>query len=321
MKANNTIPKPVKTINAASCGASAKAAETRSASEKPVIDSGRLTTPKGTLSYLELGCGKAAHFLHGNGFCAGAYLPFLNLLSRDLRITAPDIRGHGDSIHNGRPVFIKWPEFAEDARRIITTAMNPPVIGIGHSLGGVITYMTAALYPDLFSKIVLIDPVILPQDYLFSLFILRSFGLTNRLPLVRGAKRRKHTFTSQDEALSRFSKGKGAFRNWRHPFIKAYVDWGFKNAGNGNITLKCNPQNEARVYESVPLNLWSYASRIHVPTLFIRGEKSDNFPEKAMKRLMKLMPNANFFTFPKVGHFIPMEIPDELSTIVLEFIT
>ena len=57
---------------------------------------GFIDVPGGRLHYLDWGGeGRHAHFLHGNGFCAGAYAPFIRHLVPLLRIFASDIRGQG----------------------------------------------------------------------------------------------------------------------------------------------------------------------------------------------------------------------------------
>ena len=50
-----------------------------------------LEHPQGRIHYLDWGGdGLQAHFLHGNGFCAGTYTPFIQHLVDDLHILASD---------------------------------------------------------------------------------------------------------------------------------------------------------------------------------------------------------------------------------------
>ena len=55
--------------------------------------------------------------------------------------------------------------------------MSPPIVGIGHSLGAVTTYMAAATYPRLFSAIILIDPPIFPRRMLWLIAVMKWLGL------------------------------------------------------------------------------------------------------------------------------------------------
>jgi pimeloyl-ACP methyl ester carboxylesterase len=72
--------------------------------------------------------------------------------------------------------------------------MSPPVIGLGHSLGAVTTYIAAAKYPQLFSCIILLDPPILPRRTIWLITTMKWLGLAGKIPLARTARRRKKTF-------------------------------------------------------------------------------------------------------------------------------
>ena len=123
-----------------------------------------LDTPDGRIHYLDWGgSGPEAHLLHANGFCAGTYAPFVRYLRKDLHVIASDARGHGASDLPGIKRLRHWNIFADDLKNLIEKTMTPPIIGLGHSLGAVTTYIAAATYPRLFSCIILIDPPIFPR--------------------------------------------------------------------------------------------------------------------------------------------------------------
>jgi pimeloyl-ACP methyl ester carboxylesterase len=100
--------------------------------------------------------------------------------------------------------------------------MSPPIIGLGHSLGAVTTYIAAATYPRLFSCIILLDPPIFVRRMLWLLAGMKWLGLGGSIPLARTARRRKKTFQSKKEALKRFAAGRGIFKSWSREFIEAY---------------------------------------------------------------------------------------------------
>lgn len=261
------------------------------------------------------------HFLHANGFCAGTYLPFLKLFSDSFTLVATDIPGHGDSDHHGVDIIEHWDIFIDDIKESIIQNMDTPVIGVGHSLGAVITYITAAKYPELFSKIILIDPVIFSEKKLIAIGIAKKAGLLHKsIPLVTGARRRKKTFNSKEEAYARFSTGRGLFKSWPDTFIKAYSEHGLKNDGNGKVSLKCKPETEAQIYESLLLDIWDYPKRIKCPTLLIRGENSDTFDANAAKRLIQKVNKCTLVTIPDSGHFVPMEKAEYCKKAIEEFV-
>lgn len=282
---------------------------------------GFIRIPGGKTHYLDWdGSGPDAHILHANGFCAGTYHPFVKYLTRDLRIIGTDIRGHGDSARYDTGRITHWRLFADDLKLFIENKMRPPVIGIGHSLGAVTTFMAAADYPGLFSGIVLIDPVILPRRMLFVLSLLRLTGLLGWFPLARGARRRKRVFEGKADVQNRFGAGRGIFKTWSREFIDAYLECGFLEKDEKTAILKCEPELEAQIFESAPRDAWSYAPRIQCPVLAIRGETSDTFYPDAARNLGHYIPDYTLVTIPGTGHFVPMENPAACAAEILGFL-
>jgi pimeloyl-ACP methyl ester carboxylesterase len=282
---------------------------------------GYLDVPDGRLHYLDWGgSGHHAHFLHGNGFCAGTYAPFLRLLSKELRVIASDVRGHGGSdVARIEPVR-SWKIFAEDLKVIIEGTTQPPIIGMGHSLGAVSTCIAAATYPDLFRVIVLVDPVFLMPRRLVMIGLMRAMGLGRRLPLARAARRRRKTFKSKAEALKLFLSGRGIFKSWSPEFVQAYLECGLLERDSDSAILKCDPELEAQIFESIPLKVWSYVQRVRLPVLAIRGEQSDVFLTDASDHLKRIAADCEVVTIAGTGHFPTMEKPEACVEAILEFL-
>lgn len=282
---------------------------------------GFIHTPDGRLHYLDWGgCGLQAHFLHGNGFCAGTYAPFISDLVDGLHIFASDVRGHGDSLNLSNARIRNWHVFVKDLKTVIEQVMTPPIVGIGHSLGAVSTYIAAAEYPHLFSGIVLIDPVILPQRLLWMLAGLKLLGLTGKIPLARAARRRRKNFKGKQEALKLFAAGRGIFKTWSKEFIQAYLECGLLEKDAKTAVLKCDPELEAQIFESIPLNVWHYAQKITCPVLAIRGARSDIFFADAAERLNRIIADFELQTIADSGHFPPMEKPRQCAQLITDFV-
>ena len=105
------------------------------------------------LSYLDFGgpAERTLVCLHGRSGNARNFVPLQQALAQttpgdDYRIVALDLRGHGWSGHSddgSRDAFIA------DAAALIRHLDCGPVLLLGHSLGGVAAYQTAARHPDL----------------------------------------------------------------------------------------------------------------------------------------------------------------------------
>lgn len=282
---------------------------------------GYIDVPGGRLHYLDWGGrGPQAHFLHGNGFCAGTYTPFIKHLANDLRVIASDVRGHGGSDFDGIQPVRSWRVFAEDLKVIVERTTRPPIIGMGHSLGAVSTCMAAASFPSLFNTVVLVDPVFLMPRRLATIGLMRTLGLQGRLPLARAARRRRRTFRSKAEALRRLLSGRGIFKTWSPEFVEAYLECGLLEKDTESAVLTCDPELEARIFEAIPLDVWSYVRGLRCPVLAIRGERSDVFPAGAADRMKRLAADGEVATIAGTGHFPTMEKPEECAEVIREFL-
>ncbi len=280
-----------------------------------------LDTPGGRIHYLDWGgSGLQAHLLHANGFCAGTYSPFVRYLRDDLHIIASDVRGHGGTDLPDIKRIHHWDIFAEDLKILIDRTMSPPIVGLGHSLGAVTTYIAAATYPRFFSCIILLDPPIYPRRMLWLIAILKWLGFAGSFPLAIKARRRRKTFQGKKEALKRFASGRGIFKSWSREFVEAYLECGLLEKDAETAILKCDPELEAQIFESIPLDVWKYADKISCPVLAIRGEQSDTFRLDAAERLKRGIADCELATIADAGHFVPMGKPEECARVIIEFI-
>jgi pimeloyl-ACP methyl ester carboxylesterase len=182
------------------------------------------------------------------------------------------------------------------------------------------TCIAAATYPDLFRGIVLVDPVFLMPRRLVMIGLMRAMGLGRRLPLARAARRRRKTFKSKAEALKLFLSGRGIFKSWSPEFVQAYLECGLLEKDSDSAILKCDPELEAQIFESIPLKVWSYARRVRRPVLAIRGEQSEVFLAEASDRLKRIAADCEVVTIAGTGHFPTMEKPNECAEAIREFL-
>jgi len=277
--------------------------------------------PSGTTHYIETaGTGVPVHFLHANSMCAEIYIPFFKFLETEFKITASDIRGHGQSSEYAYGKITDWRPFSKDLNDFLISKMNPPVTGAGHSMGATITMLAAASYPESFTSIILIDPVFLSIPEIIKRKLLRFAGKEGILALPSGARSRRNRFKNIEEASAWFNRKRGLFSTWDNDFIRSFIEHAFLSRDDSSIRLKCSPETEAQMYEADSLNIWKFVKKIKCPVLLIRGEKSFVFSETMFEKFKKLVPDAQTVTIKDAGHFIPMEKPKELSSIIRNFI-
>ncbi len=90
------------------------------------------------------GTGSLVVLIHGTTECRQAWEPLIEPLSREHRVVALDLRGHGDS--ERRPPY-DLVTMAADVHVVVDTVDEGAPLAVGHSLGGAVASAYAATYP------------------------------------------------------------------------------------------------------------------------------------------------------------------------------
>lgn len=264
------------------------------------------------------GAGPWLHFAHANGYPPRAYTPLIERLAPLGRVLA----AHARPLWPGsRPDgFRDWTPLTEDLLAFLDERPERPAFGIGHSMGGVATLDAALRRPELFRAIVLIDPVIFRQRFLWLWETVKGLGLGDRLhPLISGALRRRRLFPGADEMFARYRRAP-VFSRIDDRGLRAYVDALARPRADGQVELAYPPEWEAAIYRHGPLNLWDRMPRLRVPLLVIYGAESDTFRAPAVRKMQRLIPHARFQSVPGAGHLVPLEKPAEVAGAILAFL-
>lgn len=244
------------------------------------------------------------HFIHGNGFCTRTYEPMLALLAEDFDLWLCDMQGHGDSDHGGD--FLGWNRNAELAVEAFNVGRerfgNVPRYACGHSFGGVLTGLILAEHPQLFQRAVLMDPVLFPG----SLILIRSLlGRFIGNPMAEGARRRRTRWQDAEEAFAKLN-GRGIFRGWEEAAMRAHIAHALREEPGQGITLKCQPNREAEIFESMPQRLWRSLKRISVPVRLIHGDETYPFVSQSAASLAAMNKQVTVEALPG-GHCFMQE--------------
>ena len=277
---------------------------------------------QGTRCLVDLGGdGPVIHLAHANGFPPAAYEPLAAALRTDYHLIGVPARplwpgSRPDSAPTWQPMAGDLIQALDDLAR--SGAISPPIVGVGHSLGGVLTLWAAIRRPDLFWAVVLIDPVILPPTQLRLLRLMRLVGLHRRLPLVRATLRRRRVWPSR-QACAEHLAAKPFFAGWPPSSLDAYVNSGTQERPDGQVELIYPPEWEAHIFATTPADIWRYVPQLSTPVLAIRGERSPTFPAGSLARLARLLPQARTLTIPGSDHMVPLERPLETAEAIRAF--
>ena len=286
---------------------------------EPRLERVEVTTPHGDgeMAYLDFGDPARpvdAVFMHANGFNARAYRSILSPLAKDLRILAPDQRGHGATgLSTEREDRSSWNDLKDDLLAFLDAMKLSRVALAGHSMGGTASLLAAAEAPERVRALALFDPVILPP----AVAVAADASAAHASPLIHGALRRRRHFPSRHSAIDAY-RGRGAFRTWTEAMLVDYVEAGFKDLPDGTVELSCSPEWEVSNYVHQAHDSWGAFERSVCPIRILRAETGS--PGRIDERLEELTATGRIRidTVPGTTHFLPMERPDLVREAILE---
>ena len=158
----------------------------------------------------------------------------------------------------------------------------------------------------------LYEPIIFPPQV--------RVGSTNAgipSPLADGARRRRSTFISFDEAITNYSS-KPPLNVMRPDALRAYVMHGFRAQHDG-ISIKCSPEHEARTYEMGAIHeTWNDLPKLRVPVWLVSGEVIPHAPGAIAALIANEIPGSTLVQWTDLGHFGPMQDPQRFAQLIAQ---
>jgi pimeloyl-ACP methyl ester carboxylesterase len=264
------------------------------------------------------GIGAPLHFLHANGYPPDCYKPLLELFKTKYHVFGMLLRPlWGETKLED---INDWTPFSDDLRLFLSSQPDP-VIGVGHSIGAIVTLRAALHDPSKFRALVLIDPVLFVPRFMAMWHIVRMLGLGDRFhPLIAGAKKRRRTFDNL-ETIFKGYRNRNIFRYMSDDNLQAYIAGITQQTANG-YELVYSPEWEAQIYRTGlhDFDIWRDLSKFEVPTLIIRGAETDTFLEDAAKLVKQKQPKVRVEALSQSTHLLPLERPKEVFEIMQSFL-
>lgn len=242
-------------------------------------------------------------FAHANGFPAASYRKLLERLSEDYLVHAPKMLGHDPRY----PINENWENLTRELIDFIEGCKRP-VIGVGHSLGGLLVYLAAQWRPELFRCIVIMDPPAYRGLLARTMYLAKRGGLIDRItPAGRTRGRRAHWPSRQ--AFHDALRGKPLFHDFDPDCLWDYVNHGTEEHEDG-VRLLYDPAVETEIFRNIPHNLTEYPP-LRVPGALIVAEDSDVTRLSDMRRLASR--HSLHLSHMPGGHMFPLERPLETA--------
>jgi len=266
------------------------------------------------------GAGQPLHFLHANGYPPECYKPLFELLKTEYHVFGMKLR---PLWKDAKPEDIRnWHPLSDDLLRFLSDREPDPVIGVGHSIGAMVTLRAALRAPGKFRALVLIDPVLFVPRFLVNWHIVRLLGLGDRFhPLIIGAKKRRRTFNDL-ETIYRGYRNRNIFRYMSDENLRIYIEGITLKTDHGSYELVYSPEWEAQIYRTGlhDFDIWRGLPKLEVPTLFLRGTETDTFLEDAARLVKQKQPKVRVEALEKSTHILPLERPKEVFEIIQSFL-
>jgi pimeloyl-ACP methyl ester carboxylesterase len=266
------------------------------------------------------GDGTPLHFLHANGYPPECYKPLLEHLQKQYRVFGMKLRPLWDDANMDE--LNDWHPLSDDLLRFLSDCEPGPVIGVGHSIGGIVTLRAALRDPKRFRALVLLDPVLFAPSFLAMWNFIRVIGLGERThPFISTAKKRRREF-DDPETIFRSYRAKPIFRYMSDESLRAYAAGIAKPKADGGCELAYTPEWEAHIYLTGlrDFDLWRDFPKLEVPTLILRGAETDTFLEKAARLVKRKNPKIQIQTLEKATHILPLERPQEAAEKINDFV-
>jgi pimeloyl-ACP methyl ester carboxylesterase len=250
----------------------------------------------------------AVLLLHGGGQTRHSWGGAMRtLVAQGFHVINLDARGHGDSDWSPDGDY-SLPALADDLRAVIGTLRSPPAL-VGASMGGGTSlYAVGNSTAPIASALVLVD--IVPRVEQEGTHKIGAFMTAN-----------PGGFANLDEAADAVA----AYNPHRpRPNDPSGLMKNLRWREDGRLYWHWDPKFVERPMSSEPprfMELLVAASRrVRIPTMLVRGLKSDIVSEQGVIELRQLIPHVEVFDVVGAGHMVAGDRNDAFNDAVISFL-
>jgi pimeloyl-ACP methyl ester carboxylesterase len=228
---------------------------------------------------------KTLLFVHGAGGNKIHWINQFDGLKGDFNVIVAELPGHGESSPQGAN---RVERYAEDIAAVIDSLAPAPPIVVGHSMGGAICQILALDFRDKVTGLVLI-------------------GTGCRLRVLSSIL--DGLLTNFDQTVSMIN---------RYAFSK-YTDEDIIQESSSEMAKTPPAVIHGDFLACNRFDLCERIREITQPTLILCGTDDQLTPVKYSQFLLERIPNATLSTFPRAGHMLMVEAPEEVNRAIREF--
>lgn len=251
---------------------------------------------------------------HANGFHGRVFEPLVaEGLADTYRCVALDFRGHGDS-KVPPDLRYEWEGFGDDVVSVLDDLAPPgPVFGVGHSMGGAALLMAELGRPGSFRSLYLYEPIVPPPTPAPTP---ATGELVPENGMAAAAERRREVFDSFLAAMENYAS-KPPLDEMRADALRAYVEHGFAPQPNGTVRIKCSGATEAQIYRMAASHgTFDRLGSVDIPVTIAMGRDIGAGPSAFAPAAAAQLPDGRLEVSDHLGHFGPLEAPDEVAAAI-----
>jgi pimeloyl-ACP methyl ester carboxylesterase len=240
-----------------------------------------------TLSYFEKGAGIPLVFIHGALGSKNLWKNQVNALSKQYRVIAFDVRGHGDSTKPEKGYGPKG--MLGDLTALLDHLKLDHVVLIGSSMGGVLAQMFCLSNPDRVLALVLVGT------------LARAYWLSSQ---------EQYSQTNFEEIVEK------GVRHWfTNNSIPENFDFALQQAKLSTPNFILHVQEDFGNYD-----FRNQLQSITQSTLIIVGKEDRTTPPAESEIIKNGIKNSELHIISNSGHLVMLEQPEVFNQIVLEFL-
>lgn len=251
------------------------------------------------LFFRKIGEGPAVIILHGLFGMSDNWLGIAKALQSEFTFYLPDQRNHGRSLHDDQ---INYEIMAEDLKEFFEQNALSRAFLIGHSMGGKVAVSFAKRYPQMITKMIIVDisPLEVISSHLLKyLEILLSINVDE----IQNRKQAEESFAEKSNAndTTILFLLKNLYRDENNTF-----KW--------RLNLPALQNNMTQLMAAVQL-----PDTISIPTLFIKGGESNYIGSTEENYIYQKFLNVSILEIPEANHWVHATAPGKFIQSVREY--
>jgi pimeloyl-ACP methyl ester carboxylesterase len=253
------------------------------------------------------------HFAHANGVPSRVYEKMFATLRQDYDVVYVPLLGPDKRY----PIDNHWQSLTQQLiDSIVRQSQGRPVIGVGHSLGGALTFQAALQRPELFSQVIMLDPPIIMGRDAFALHIAKLFNLSmlDKMSPAGLSKRRRDHWDSREQAAE-LLRDKALYKAFDDDCFDAYIQHALtEDHVRGGVELTIAKMDEVNIFRTNPSLWWMAHKKPQVPVNLVVPEASPFLVRRYPQQMKKKF--AIPYTMTTGGHMFPLERPVEVAQLI-----